>query len=322
MFDYITQHKDLAHFKDVARQEIFENVIINTISQIIAIDNFPKETRQEIAILYNLINGKSALIKKDGKYYVAECIQIGLSRNDGYPHKVRCMWVTEDGIKTGEFTNGIDCVVWFNTTYGNTDYNIERFAHKLAENDKSIDANVKFARLSPLVRVKNEVEKAQIEKALSTEDGNISTYISDDTFSDIINEGHDVVLNVTNVKDSQYIQYLDHYKNSILDDLYNLYGLDRCSTGKMAEQTEKEISGRALSSFMLPENMLSCAKRFCEDCKVTFGLEMTAHYGRIHELSYNKLFNDCTKDNTENGDACEENINVSHETLKEGSEEV
>ena len=62
--------------------------------------------------------------------------------------------------------------------------------------------------------------------------------------------------------------------------------------------------------------MLSCAKRFCEDCKVTFGLEMTAHYGRIHELSYNKLFNDCTKDNTENGDACEEIVNVSRETLK------
>lgn len=306
MFDYITQHKDIEHIKDIARQEIFENIIVNTITQVIQIEDFPKETSYKIALLYNLVYGKSALVKYNDKYYVARCTKVGLTRNDGYPYKVRCSWVTENGIVTQDFINGKDCVVWYNTTYGNTDYNVERYANMLSEIDKSSVANVKFSRLKPLVRVDNDAEKMQIEKAMKDSNDTFATYISDKTFSDIIGSDKDYILNITNVKDSQYIQYLDHFKNSVWDDFYNLYGLDRASTGKMAEQTEKEISGRALSSFMIPQNMLDCAKKFCEDCKEVFDLELTAHFGRIHELSYNKLFNDCTKDNTADGDACEE----------------
>ena len=293
----------------VTRQDTYCAVFSTFISSIIALDNFP--TNYKIMQNINIIDGMSGIIKENDKYYMCKVMPIGLYRNDGRPNKVNAFYMTESGVNSKECINDVDIILWYNNSFTIPDIHIiEWLAHTLTEVDVSMLAKVKFSRYNPLVRVKNQIEKMQIEEGLKgSKDGEIGIYISDKTLESLT-ETPDTnpVLNITDVKNSDKLQYLTHFNLDLMNRFYSLYGAPMNTTGKMAQQTEKEISGKDTSAWALPLDMLTQAKEFCERFNNLFNENVNAHFGILHELAWGKYANDCTKDNEPNKDI-HDNIN-------------
>lgn len=326
-FDKVKNEKQLKIVKQV-RQDIIRQEFETDLVQIVEIDNFPKDLDQQLMKLLNLREGFSGLLKKGNEYFICSCSRIGLPRKDGRPEKVYARYINKGSIHIEEVTNDKEIVLWYNTDFANADYNPLRYSHILAEVDVSILANVKRSRLNPLIRVKDSIEKASIDKALKESDvdyGTPSTYISESTLSELISNSSkdDAILNFTQVNDSDKIQYLSNLNLELRNRFYSKYGLTMNSSGgKMAQQTNAEVKGAESSSWILPLAMLKQAKEFCERCSKAFGLEMSAHFGMIHELNFMSFANDCTNDNTPHGDICEEGAEIEVEELeKEGEQD-
>lgn len=326
-FDQVKNEKDVKIVKQF-RQNIIQNELETDLTQIVEIDNFPNDLDCDLAKIIAIREGVVGLLKKNDEYYICSVTPVGLPRKDGRPYKVIARYLamgkTGYEVKVEEYENDKDIVLWYNTDFATPDYNPLRYAHILAEVDVSILANVKRSRLNPLIRVKNSIEKNQIDEALTKSDidyGTPTTYISDNTLSDLISKEtpEDYILNFTNVNDSDKIQFLSNLNLDLRNRFYSKYGLTmNSSNGKMAQQTTAEIKGADASSWLIPMDMLKQAKKFCERCKDVFGLEMVAHFGAIHELNYKSFSNDCTEDNTATEDICndlEERENVNEDNI-------
>lgn len=303
MFNYYKEFAktDKSHKENVIdkmnRQETYLDFFTTFITSIIALENFP--TNYKVLQGFNVQYGISGIVKENGKYYMAQVMPSSLYRNDGRPNKVIATYMTENGLVTKEYTNDVDIILWYNNSYCMADKDIINWlSYALTEGDISILANIKYSRYNPLVRVKNQIEKMQIEEGLKgSKDGEIGIYVSDTTLADIAdNAEKNNVLNITDVKNSDKIQYLTHYHLDIINRFYSVYGLPMNTTGKMAQQTEKEISGQDASAWALPLDMLANAKDFCDRFNKMFSENTSAHFGYLHELAWGRFANDCTKD--------------------------
>lgn len=304
-FDKVKNDKEVKLLKQF-RQNIIQNELETDLTQIIEIDNFPDDLDQDLQKLLNIREGMSGLYKDDaGEIFTVSVTPAGLPRKDGRPNKVIVRYINNEKVEVKEAVNDVNVVLWYNTDFALPDYNSLRYAHILAEVDISILANVKRSRLNPLIRVKNALEKAQIDEALKNSDvdyGKPATYISDETLKDLMKQGENggssYLLNFSDVSDASMIQYLSNLNLELRNRFFSKYGLTMNSSGgKMAEQTTAEIKGAEAASWVIPCSMLKQAKAFCERANKLFGLEMSAHFGTIHELNYMSFANDCSNDN-------------------------
>lgn len=298
MFDYLSEFKGKGNVENVMRQSSIIDDMINAISQIIVIDNFPTDLNYRKMIIKNILLGKSALLKIDNNFYIGTVQEVGLKRKDERPNKVNITYISDDNeIHVVEKTNDIDCVLWYHTDTAQADVFIKYLSYQLTEIEMSMLAVTRHTRHRPMLRVKDEIEKEQINKAIKdSDDGKIATFISDRTFEDLLEKKSDYILNITDVDKADKIQYLSHFYLDMENRFYNRYGLPVYSTGKMQQQTEKEISGRELTSWLMPQMMLIQAHEFCERANKLYGLNLQAHYGILHEYSYNKMLKSCSKE--------------------------
>lgn len=297
------------------RVESFTRQLLTEVNQIIEFDNFPEDNNQTLLKSICFREGMAGLLKDGDEYYVASVTRIGLPRKDGRPNMVTARYMKktdEDNYAVtikSNLINDKDIVLFYNGGLAAPDIMIPRFAYILSEIDKSIKANVKYSRMNPLVKVRDNIEKAQLDKAI--EDSDIDkenrkyTYISSETLRELEESGRDAILNLSDVTASDKIQYLSHAHLDIMNRFNSIFGVPANTTGKMAQQSVEEISGQDAKSWLIPLDMLKEAKEFCERVKKCFGLVIVAHFGIVHEMNFNKFVNRCTLELGAHEDPCD-----------------
>lgn len=314
MFSYYDQVKNTKQAKIVSqtRQNIYENQFLTELAQIIELDNFPEDLDQQLAKMMLIKDGVVGLYKEGEEFYICNVTQVGFPRKDGRPNRVIAKYIAkgknnEYEIKVIECINDKDIVLWYNTDFAVPDFNTERYAHTLAETDKSIDALIKYSRAMPIVRVKDDVEKQKVDNAIKNADtdlGNPQTYIDDSAFDELFKKEQEPIINLHNVSDSDKIQYLSHLHCDLVSQFHSIYGLSNTTTSKQAQQSVEEVQSGLAESWLIPLDMLKQAKEFCDRVSKCFSLEMSAHFGIVHEMYYNKFVGTCTQETDAHEDIC------------------
>lgn len=290
---------------------------INKVNQIVRFDDFFEGLDQDIFNFIKITDGMVGVLKDEEGFECCRVMPAGLPRKDGRPYKLIATYIrVKNGkpevVVTPEIENDKDIVLFYNTANGLPDFNIVWLAKMLGETDVSIYKNILFARYAPLLRVKSEKEKQQLKEAIDKiVEGKISTLVSDDLFEDILSKDQDPVLNITNVANSDKIQYLSHLYQDIIKRFSMEYGCPISGVEKMAQQNNAEINGDVAYSWLTPIDMLNQAKEGCKRAKALWGdLTIEAHFGTLHELMYLKFAQDITKDNPDMNVSIEENQNI------------
>lgn len=290
---------------------------INKVNQIVRFDNFFEGLDQDIFNFIKICEGIVGVLKDEYGFQCCHVQPAGLPRQDGRPYKVIASYIRVTGDKpevvvTNEIVNDKDIVLFYNTADAMPDYNLHWLAKMLGETDISIYKNILFARYAPLLRVNSEKEKQQLISAINEiVEGKISTLISDDTFENILAKEQDPILNITDVGNSDKIQYLSHLYQDIIKRFSMEYGCPISGVEKMAQQNNAEINGDTAYSWLVPIDMLNQAKEGCNRAKALWSdLEIEAHFGTLHELMYIKFAQDITKDNPNMNVSIEENQNL------------
>ena len=290
---------------------------INKVNQIVRFDNFFEGLDQDIFNFIKITDGMVGVLKDEEGFECCRVMPAGLPRKDGRPYKLIATYIrVKNGkpevVVTNEIENDKDIVLFYNTSNGLPDFNIVWLAKMLGETDVSIYKNILFARYAPLLRVKSEKEKQQLTEAINKiVEGKISTLVSDDLFEDILSKEQDPVLNITDVANSDKIQYLSHLYQDIIKRFSMEYGCPISGVEKMAQQNNAEINGDVAYSWLTPIDMLNQAKEGCKRAKALWeDLTIEAHFGTLHELMYLKFAQDITKDNPDMNVSIEENQNI------------
>lgn len=172
-------------------------------------------------------------------------------------------------------TNGDKVVYIKNNLYATPDFTIGESGNTIKEIKDSLRHNIVNSRLTPIVVVKDAKAKAAIEKALQeNRAGSYAVVLSDN----IMSEGTETVLNVTDVRDQDKIQYINHAYDDEMRHFFNLHGLDITGASKQAQQSIEEVSSGSNSRKVLPYGRLAEREKACKEMKEKFGFDISVRF--------------------------------------------
>lgn len=262
-----------------------------------------ERTEEEIKYLVNMMNhkleswlrafGKIGFAMDGNELYFGICSFVGGRLNKyGLMDEVTIFTLNGES-KTFKVK---DVVIMYNNASGTPEINALRYADKLTEIDTSWDCAVKNCRYTPLVLVKNEKTKRNIESAIEQSNEGKPFIVSgtDLLGTDLMRPSGDSkgveILNITDVTNSDKLQYLTHAHDDLMRTFYQNYGIDTNSTGKMAQQSTEEIEGNVGRSFIIPNDNYNWRKRALIEIEEKFGIKIDIAWGESWgiELSHYK----------------------------------
>lgn len=262
-----------ARIKDLRLNFSYEHLFYNTLCNIFEYDE--KLYRPDLLEYLLHKSGRVAIIKTDTAVYTPVFVDFagGTRYADGTFSTAICfdeignMWQFEDWLYNPDIT------IVFNTPSRTPSLFVERLAYKLAEIDKSEDFNVKYSRLRPFPIARTAKEKDMILNAMrSVDTANPDVILTDVKIHDLLDgEGCEIpVLNITDVDDSEKIQYLSHFYDNVLSRFFFLCGVGMADNGKQAQISKDELNRNEYASFMLPLAWYEGRKKGFENTELTF----------------------------------------------------
>lgn len=253
---------------------------------------------------YLLLLGQCAVWLYDDNLICTPCTRIGNINVYGKGKDLNC--TTRNGINKVfyDFENSADVVYIRNNSTATPDNNIDWYATALAEIDKSIMHNVINSRYSPIVKARTDKERAVIETALEQNNGNGKPQVVLVGMENLFESNNETstVLNITDVANSDKIQYLSHAHDDIIRRLCNTYGMDIKGTGKMAQQSVAEINNGDNSQLIIPEDRLNCRRLAVEEINSKFGRNITVNYSKCWKREDDERTTDETEIEVEKGE--------------------
>jgi len=143
-------------------------------------------------------------------------------------------------------TVGDDVVVlWNNLSLMSDKIIIGTYAQKMVECDKSLLNLIRGARLNKLITASNDVDKITLDNVIkSIENGDLIVKIPP-TYReiDVLDAGADQfkILDITDTENATKLQYLDRYRDNLLSQFFNEYGLDVNVINKSAQVNNSEL---------------------------------------------------------------------------------
>lgn len=249
--------------------------------------------------------GCACIVKIGTEYFVGvPAIQPPL---DNYGIGTEIVITTYNGMHQIKGKLGINAVLIWNNTEFTGDFVISWYAKMFKEIDVSMEANVFNSRLHPIPIARNSKIKSAIDnifKAIKGENKNNDTYsiLSDTAFTEEINGTSTKidVLNLTDVKDVDKLQYLSKFHDDLLRRFCTLYGQPMQTTGKMAQQTIEELQGYDSFSMIIPSNRLEERQKGFDEFNRVFGENVSVEFndawqdslfkrrGNNNEIGYNE----------------------------------
>ena len=224
----------------------------------------------------------------------------------------QCTNVRVDG-KVGE-----DVAVGWNNSTLKPDVILMQFASILAEIDVSEKCNVHYARDSKIPKAHNEQEKQAILTAIrNIREGKLDAIVSNNVHAKELIEGvpEEPLLELTDIRDIDKLQYLNQYRDNIIKRFFQIYGQKSQVTSKMAQMSVDESTANDSLSMILTLDALRQREKFCDECNRLFGLSMSVKLSKCWADEVEEM--DETNDQTgtensdeEEGDAENENQDV------------
>lgn len=249
--------------------------------------DFDEKTRQTLRteIIEDILleNGMCAIWKIDKLLYATECFFTGKIDPNGFLSDVTC--ITKNGIEKTfkNWYNNPDVAIIFNDNNYTPDLFFRKTAHDLTNVDISLELNVINSRLKPVPQVKNEEQKRAVEQILN--DTAIGTYKTimnkSQNVQDVLGKQEIPILNLTDAKYSQHIQYLSLYKDDVLRWFLGMYGIGMATSGKRAQTTRDEIASNSESKMIIPCDMLNQRKLGIEMLNKKFGTSFTVDFSKV-----------------------------------------
>lgn len=275
----------------------FYDVLIQSILPMIDYKNFPESVNTKFLEKYRVTEGAVALFRyeKATDDVMTTDIVCGSVSFGGLPYPNglgRIAIVTTDNGFVKQFDNWIEnpdiAIIFLNSNYS-PDLNVGIFADLLAELITSIKCNILNSRYTNIPVVEDSKQKTAVDNALADiRNGKATSVLLNMGVSKELCEllGNDgkkdfPTLNLTNVKDSDKIQYLCKAYDDVFRWFYSLYGMNTAGSSKLAQQTREEIMTDNISSLIIPEDMLKCAREGIEMFNKKFGMFATADFSTL-----------------------------------------
>ena len=213
--------------------------------------------RPEILEMLLHENGIAALIETDTAKYTPVIVNLagGDRYADGLFSTALCYDARAKQYTFQDWRNNDDICVIFNNFLLKPDTILLKYAMYLSNIDTSIDTNVIFSRLKPVPVARDKKTKNQIDTVVNDVlQGKFSTVLSEFDIRDLAeNTKTFETVQLTDVRDSQYIQYLLHAYDAIFSRAMLYMGLGTTDNGKQAQISVDELSRNDMVSLLNPE---------------------------------------------------------------------
>lgn len=219
----------------------------------------------------------------------------------GYDGYVRCF---------DDWRNNPDIVVAFNNHTRTPDLTIPMMANMLTEYDISLMYQIYYSRLYPIPVAKDEKTRLALQQALDNmQVGKYTTIMSDNMINVLTGDGSSAQIDIVQLSDpkaSDHIQYLDHGVDDIKRWFWNTYGLNVSASAKMAQQSVAETTSGDDQSMVIPHARYHERQKEAEQLKTKFGWDVTIEFSEPWQNAYAK----CTRE-LEGGEMCEDDEQAS-----------
>lgn len=277
--------------KDLARTFEYVKYLLSFVTNMIRYENIDKTTipegYPEIVASYR---GQYGVFPTDDGIAIVPGAYAG--RLDMYGRGVEYLGTTMDG-QTWRGKVGTDCFVVPNNPLLMPDMLvIERYAYMLSQADISMYYNLKYSRLGKFYRADTDQEKAALEKAMEDlEAGRPLIYVGSTkhTFGDVLDQSTPPLmpLELTDVKDSEKLQYLSRFHDDIIGRFLTMYGIDTGNVNKGSQILRGELSRLEESAAVPVYEKLRCRQQVWEEINKAFNTNIkpmkSALYGDTEE---------------------------------------
>lgn len=161
------------------------------------------------------------------------------------------------------------------------------FTDMLVEILQSMRCNLKNSRMFPIPVARNSKVKSAIDAIIKNMDkGETSAVVNELTVHDLqsLIQGDTKVdfsipvMNLTDVKAVEYLQYLTKFFDDVIRIFATQFGISINSNGKMAQQNNIELQGYEHFSKIIPLDMLRCRERGIKIFNEINGTNVKVHF--------------------------------------------
>ena len=280
MYFSLLKEKAQKAYRIASYDELFTDIV----SSMLVYDGVPDEliNRTQFIEVYRVLEGAAAIFKVNDKNTVGH-VSFGDKPNT-YGIGTKAICATDNGV-VKQFPNWVDnpdVAIFFNNSVFMPDMNIGRFSDAAAELEVSLKLNVLFSRMYPIPIADDNKTKKAIEDAIKNAmDGKIASIMSPDALSKYANGATTTgieLVNITDVEQSKYIQYLAKYRDDLMRWFFSLYGMNSQGSSKLAQQTVDEVNQDNNASMIIPHDMLRQAQFGCDMSNKKFGWDMKVSF--------------------------------------------
>ena len=274
--------------KTTIREFNYHNELVNVLLSMFEYDNIPKGLNTTFLELFAINNGKVAVGKINDKLVA---VRGDLSDSlDEYGIGSKYIGATLNG-KDVNWVVDTDCVILYNTELMTPDTEIPYYSSMLTETDKSIEFQILYTRLAPLLVATNDnIKNELIEKVNKIHSGNLCNVISSNVLEQIETNGQPLYkIDFTDNTKVDRLQYLTHFHDDLIRQFYMKFGQNVQGTGKMAQQSTDEINGENSLSFILPLNKLKQRQEFCKKLNEMFGTNLQVRFSEAWKIEYERF---------------------------------
>lgn len=196
--------------------------------------------------------------------------------------------------KTYEGEVGKDVIVlWNNLSLMSDKYIISTYAQKMVECDKSLLNLIRGARFNKLITASNDVDKITLDNVVkSVENGDLivkvpPTYRQIDALD--AGECQYKILDITDTDNATKLQYLDRFRDNLLAQFFNEYGLDVNVVNKRAQVNSDELHSMDSAVGAVVSQRLECRER---------DLDVVRDWGFDIQVNVNPLYGGTTDGGT------------------------
>lgn len=320
------------------RIKSYDEVLLNIVGSMFIYSGFPAdlENRTQYIDIYRILEGAAAVYQnKEGRWIVGHVTFGGMPDDYGIGNIAIC---SNDNGQVVEFPGWVSndkVAVFFNNMLFSPDMTIGRFSDSLAELEVSLKLNVLFSRMYKIPCCADTKTKKSIEESIKNMlDGKLSTILSPDALAKYVEGGSCGIdlIDISDVEKSQYIQYLSHYRDTLMRWFYSQYGMNSQGSSKMAQQTVDEVNQDSNSSMIIPHDMLRQAQYGCKMCNDKFEWSTDVSFSecwmsRLANMddefkdTDEELEDDNTENNTDSADTVDESEKIAEGGKEDGDED-
>lgn len=272
------------------------SVILSSLSELIKPINFPDylEDNFKFFLINVLYFGKGFIVSdSDGKLHYTHGELVAPFDDFGYGENY--ITYTKMGVEYKGKLNVNGCVIFPYSSRMRINV-FDETADHLAEIMSSEKFLLKWAKVAPFLFAKDSKTKQAIQDTVkSVMCGNMIPILSENIMTDIMFDGKEkepmIMQDVFQPERVRDLEWISNYKDSLLKDIYHLFGIPVQMSTKKAQQSIDEINALNGSCYVLPLDILNNFKTFAKNLNNTFSLNVDFKLNDLIENEIAKYYN-------------------------------